>query len=179
MDNTTQQDLRWCLNERGRVEETTCPLMIRRGRGPRKPFFFSKPFYHTWWLTRRLEVATNANINQSPGTDGFTSPPKDAVYTVWYKHLQVNTYSVCRVELSRVKILCATCKQGYSTHLHLTQFHANSFKLNQIRVNTLKPHLPVALKPLLCKCAKLIWKPLPKPVRLETTSGRLSRFKLV
>ena len=56
-------------------------------------FFFSKSVYRTWWLTRRLEIATNANINQSPGTDGFTSPPKDVVYTIWCKHLQVNTSS--------------------------------------------------------------------------------------
>ena len=28
--------LRWCLNERGRVEETTHPWVIRGGRGPRK-----------------------------------------------------------------------------------------------------------------------------------------------
>ena len=35
-----EQDLRWCLNERGRVEETTRPWVIREGRGPRKPYMW-------------------------------------------------------------------------------------------------------------------------------------------
>ena len=40
------------------------------------------------WLNQE---ATSANSNQLPRTDGFTSPPKDAV---------INTSSVLRVELS-------------------------------------------------------------------------------
>ena len=43
------------------------------------------------WLNEEARIAQVANINQLPGTDGFTSPPKDAV---------MNTSSFLRVELS-------------------------------------------------------------------------------
>ena len=43
------------------------------------------------WLNEEARIAQVANINQLPGTDGFTSPPKDAV---------INTSSFFRVELS-------------------------------------------------------------------------------
>ena len=43
------------------------------------------------WLNEEARIAQVANINQLPGTNGFTSPPKDAV---------MNTSSFLRVELS-------------------------------------------------------------------------------
>ena len=43
------------------------------------------------WLNEETRIAQVANINQLPGTDGFTSPLKDAV---------INTSSFLRVELS-------------------------------------------------------------------------------
>ena len=61
----------------------------------------------------RYESLPHMVANETTGDSNWmlvlTSPPgptalhpKDAVYTVWFKHLQVNTYSVCRVELSRL-----------------------------------------------------------------------------
>ena len=43
------------------------------------------------WLNEEATIAQVANINQLPGTDGFISPPKDAM---------INTSSFLRVELS-------------------------------------------------------------------------------
>ena len=43
------------------------------------------------WLNEEARIAQVANINKLPGTDGFTSPPKDAM---------MNTSSFLRVELS-------------------------------------------------------------------------------
>ena len=43
------------------------------------------------WLNEETRIAQVANINQLPGTDGFTPPPKDAV---------INTSLFLRVELS-------------------------------------------------------------------------------
>ena len=43
------------------------------------------------WLNEEARIAQVANINQLPGTNGFTSPPKDSV---------MNTSSFLRVELS-------------------------------------------------------------------------------
>ena len=45
------------------------------------------------WLNEETRIAEVANINQLPGTDGFTSPPKDAV---------INTFSFLKVELSKL-----------------------------------------------------------------------------
>ena len=53
-------------------------------------FFFYKCFGQIW-LNEEARIAQVANINQLPGTNGFTSPPKDAV---------MNTSSFLRVELS-------------------------------------------------------------------------------
>ena len=43
------------------------------------------------WLNEEDRISQVANINQLPGTDGFTSPPKEVV---------INTSSFLRVELS-------------------------------------------------------------------------------
>ena len=43
------------------------------------------------WLNKETRIAQVANINQLPGSNGFTSPPKDAV---------INTSSFLKVELS-------------------------------------------------------------------------------
>ena len=56
--------LRWCLNERGRVEETTRPWVIRGGRGQRKPCM---------WKWRNQEVVRSSwgalcEWNQRPET---------------------------------------------------------------------------------------------------------------
>ena len=54
-------DVRWHLNERGRVEETTRPWVIRRGFGPRKPYM---------WKWSHQEVVRRAvcEWNQRPET---------------------------------------------------------------------------------------------------------------
>ena len=42
--------------------------------------WFLSDVFTNMWLTGKLEyVAQVANINKLPGTDSFTSPPKDAV----------------------------------------------------------------------------------------------------
>ena len=43
------------------------------------------------WLNEETRIAQVANINQLPVTNGFTSPPKDAV---------INTSLFLRIELS-------------------------------------------------------------------------------
>ena len=43
------------------------------------------------WLNEEARIAQVTNINQLPGTNSFTSPPKDTV---------MNTSSFLRVELS-------------------------------------------------------------------------------
>ena len=43
------------------------------------------------WLNEETRIAQVANINQLPGTNSFTSSPKDAV---------INTSSFLKVELS-------------------------------------------------------------------------------
>ena len=53
-------------------------------------YFFYKCF-DQMWLNEEARIAQVANINQLPGTHGFTSPPKDAVMI---------TSSFLRVELS-------------------------------------------------------------------------------
>ena len=52
--------------------------------------FFSTSVFDQMWLNEEIRISQVANINQVPGTDGFTSPPKDAV---------INTSSFFKVEL--------------------------------------------------------------------------------
>ena len=52
--------------------------------------FFSTSVFDQMWLNEEIRISQVANINQVPGTDGFTSPPKDAV---------INTSSFLKVEL--------------------------------------------------------------------------------
>ena len=51
--------LRWCLNKRRRVEETTRPWVIRGGRGPWKPYM---------WKWRNQEVVRNSIMRVKSAT---------------------------------------------------------------------------------------------------------------
>ena len=43
------------------------------------------------WLNEEARIAQVANINQLPGTDGFTSPPKDAVMNASFLKVELST----------------------------------------------------------------------------------------
>ena len=53
--------------------------------------YFLYKCFDQMWLNEEDRISQVANINQLPGTDGFTSPPKEVV---------INTSSFLRVELS-------------------------------------------------------------------------------
>ena len=95
------------------------------------------------WLNEEARIAQVANINQLPGTNGFTSSPKDAA---------MNTASFFRVELS----ILIDEKSLYLVGLEPATFRLQASTLthrplDKRELNLYKPKMIVKDQSLKCK----------------------------